>query len=78
MAVSAGYCSCRRDLKRLNTFQHRCVCTVLGITNQIEAVGGAHLFSGSERAVGKCGDKRDQTDATSSSVTRIPCQDAGL
>ena len=24
----------RRDLRRLNSFHHRCVCTVLGITNQ--------------------------------------------
>ena len=30
--------------------------------HQPEAVGGAHLFSGRERAMGRCGDDRDEAN----------------
>ena len=31
---SECWASLRKDLKKVNSFHHRCVCTVLGITNQ--------------------------------------------
>ena len=66
----------RRDLKRLNVFHHKCVHTVLGITNK-ESVGGTHLFISSERTVGRCGDDWDYTDATSPRIARTPGPDEG-
>ena len=73
MAVSAVWVPLRRDLKRLNSFHHRCVHTVLGITNQRQ--WEEHISSVAVREW-RCGDDRDQADATSSRVARTPCQDA--
>ena len=69
----------RRDLKKLNRFHHRCVCTVLGITSQRQ--WEKHIMStavreqwGRHRKI----NNRNETDETSSGVAWTCCLDAGL
>ena len=50
----------RKDLKKLNSFHHRCVPHSAG-HHQPEAVGGAHLIYNGERVMGRCRDHNRKT-----------------
>ena len=66
----------RRDLKKLNSFHHRCVRTVLGMHRQPKAVGRTRLIGNSERAMGRRRNYRDKVSETTPGVVRTLSKNA--